>query len=189
MSNASQENFDQNDQFEPGVDDAHEPQEPENDVQPAQDENELIKLRHERDQLFQRLARAQADFQNSRRRLQQEFENSLAYANQNLIKALLPVIDNFERALAVDPSQADARSILKGLQVVYDQWIDVLKSQNVQAIAPAEGEPFDPTRHEALMQQPSDKYKEPTVTQLLQKGYMLSGRVLRPAKVAVSRVE
>jgi molecular chaperone GrpE len=193
MSNASQDNFDENDDFEPGVDDAHEPVEPEAseeaDAGAQTDENELIKLRTERDQLFQRLARAQADYQNSRRRLQQEFEGSLAYANQALIKALLPVIDNFERALAVDPSKADARSILKGLQVVYDQWINVLKAQNIEPIAPPEGEPFDPTRHEALMQQPNDKYKEPTVTQLLQKGYALAGRVIRPAQVAVSRVE
>ena len=63
----------------------------------------------------------------------------------------------------------------------------VLKSQNVEVIAPEPGTPFDPTKHQALLQQPSDQYGEPTVTQLLQKGYALHGRTLRPAQVAVSK--
>jgi len=149
--------------------------------------NEVIKLRSERDSLFERLARAQADYQNSRKRLEAETEQRLQYANSALIKALIPVIDNFERALAVDTSKADAASVLKGLQLVHDQWLTVLKSQNVEVIAPEPGTPFDPTQHEALMQQPSDQYTEPTVTQLLEKGYSLHGRTLRPAKVAVSK--
>ena len=97
------------------------------------------------------------------------------------------MIDNFERALAVDPAKADAASILKGLQVVHDQWLAVLKKEAVETIAPEPGEPFDPTRHEALLHQPSAKYKGPTVTQLLTKGYALHGRTLRPASVAVSQ--
>jgi molecular chaperone GrpE len=105
----------------------------------------------------------------------------------SLFESLLPVIDNFERALAVDPAKTDAASILKGMQIIHDQWMDVLKSQDVEEVAPEPGTPFDPTRHEALMQQPSDKYADPTVVQLLQKGYMLHGRTLRPAGVAVSR--
>ena len=64
----------------------------------------------------------------------------------------------------------------------------VLKQQQVEVIAPAAGTPFDPSKHEALMQQPSDEYTEPTVTQLLQKGYALGGRTLRPAQVAVSKI-
>lgn len=148
---------------------------------------ELRKLREERDSLFDRLARATADYRNSQRRLEQDKEQAVQYANSLLIKSLLPVIDNLERALAVDPAKTDAAAILKGMQIVHDQWMDVLKGQAVEEIAPNPGTPFDPTRHEALMQQPSDKYAEPTVVQLLQKGYMLHGRTLRPAGVAVSR--
>jgi len=148
---------------------------------------ELDKLRQERDSLYERLARVTADFQNSRRRLEGEAEQRAQYANSSLIKSLLPVIDNWERALAVDPSKTDAASILKGLEVVHDQMMSVLKGQKVEAIAPEPGTPFDPNQHEALMQQPSDKYREPTVTQLLQKGYTLHDRTLRPAQVAVSR--
>ena len=154
---------------------------------PGADSNELEKLRAERDMLFEKLARAQADFQNSRKRLQAESDQRAQYANASLIKSLLPVIDNFERALAVDPAKSDAASLQKGLQLVHDQMMTVLKGQEVEVIAPEPGTPFDPSRHQALMQQPSDKYKEPTVTQLLQNGYALHGRTLRPAQVAVSK--
>ena len=147
------------------------------------------KLQQERDSLYERLARATADYQNSRKRLETEMDQRLQYANASLIKSLLPVIDNFERALAVDLSKADSAQILKGLQVVHDQWLAVLKKEHVETIAPEPGEKFDPTRHEALIQQASEKYNEPTVTQMLTKGYALHGRTLRPASVAVSKSE
>ena len=148
--------------------------------------DELDNLRRERDDLYNRLARATADFQNTRKRQEQEFEQRVQYANSTLIKSLLPVIDNFERALAVDAAKADAASILRGMQIVHDQWMNVLKQQNVDEIAPAPGTPFDPSKHQALMQQDST-YQTPTVVQLLQKGYALHGRTLRPAQVAVSK--
>jgi len=148
--------------------------------------SELEKLRQERNSLYERLARATAEFQNIRKRNEQETEQRVQYANSTLIKSLLPVIDNFERAIAVEPSKADAASILKGMQIVHDQWLDVLRKQEVEEIAPEPGTPFDPNTHQALLQQDS-QYKTPTVTQLLQKGYALHGRTLRPAQVAVSK--
>jgi molecular chaperone GrpE len=141
----------------------------------------------ERDTLFDRLARATADFQNARRRLEADKDQSVAFANGALIKSLLPVIDNFERALAVDASTTDAGSILKGMQIVHDQWMTVLKNQFVEAIAPEPGTPFDPATMEALIHQPDDKLPPNSVTQLLQRGYALHGRTLRPAQVAVSK--
>src|SRR5687767_15491608 len=150
---------------------------------------DMQRLQTERDELFQRLARATADFKNTQRRLQAEKEQAIDYANQALIKSLLPVIDNFERALSQDTSKVDAASILRGMQIVHDQWLNVLKQQRVDEIAPQPGEPFDPSRHEALMQQDAPQYagKGQTVVQLLQKGYSLGDRVLRPAQVGVSR--
>jgi molecular chaperone GrpE len=143
-------------------------------------------LKADRDSLFDRLARATAEFKNSQRRLQQDLEQRTQYANSSLIKTLLPVIDNFERALTVDPSKTDTVSVLKGLQIVHDQLMSVLRQQQVEEIAPTPGTPFDSTRHEALLQQDSI-YKTPTVVQLMQKGYALHGRTLRPAQVAVSK--
>src|SRR6478609_1654568 len=105
------------------------------------DSNEITKLRAERDQLYQSLARAQADFQNSRRRLEADKEQAVQYANSTLLKSLLPVIDNFERALAVDAGKADAGSILKGLQLVHDQLMAELQSNGVEVVAPEPGTP------------------------------------------------
>ena len=149
--------------------------------------DEVRKLREERDTYYDRWIRGKADAENMRKRLQTEFDQRVQYANQALIKSLLPVIDNFERALSVDPATTDVTTLLKGMQIVHDQWLSVLRQQNVEEIAPTPGTPFDPTHHEALMQQDAPQYTTPTVTQLLQKGYMLNGRTLRPAQVAVSR--
>lgn len=158
----------------------------ETDVPEVDDSNEVLRLKAERDDLFNKLARAQAEFQNARRRLEGDKEQAVQFANSTLIKALLPVIDNFERALTVDPAKADVASILKGMQIVHDQWLAELAKQSVVPIAPKSGDPFDPNTMQALMQQPSD-LPENHVTQLLQKGYSLHDRTLRPAQVAVSK--
>ncbi len=144
------------------------------------------RLQADRDSLYERLARATAEFKNSQKRMQTEFDQRLQFANSSLLKSILPVIDNFERALAVDPEKADARGILKGMQIVHDQLMNVLRQQQVQEIAPQPGTPFDPARHEAIMQQEAT-YPVPTVVQLFQKGYSLHDRTLRPAQVAVSK--
>ncbi len=160
------------------------------DVNPTES-NEVIKLKTERDQLFERLARTQAEYQNSRKRLEADMESRLSYANSGLIKSLLPVIDNFERALAVDPEKADVATVLRGLQLVHDQWISVLKKENVEEIAPKPGDAFNVTGGmEAVMQQdapPELAGKGQVVTQTFAKGYKLRDRVLRPAQVAVSK--
>ncbi len=145
------------------------------------------KLQEEHDKLYDRFVRATADYKNSQRRIEQEKEQAVQYGNSQLIKSILPVIDNFERALAVDLTKTDAAKLQQGMQIVHDQLMKVLKQQHVEEIAPEPGTPFDPNHHEALMQQPSEEYDQPTVTQLLQKGYMLHGRTLRPAGVAVSQ--
>jgi molecular chaperone GrpE len=147
---------------------------------------ELQKLQAERDSLYERLVRDTAEFRNAQKRMNAEMDTRLQFANSSLIKSLIPVIDNFERALAVDPEKVDARTILKGMQIVHDQWLKVLNQQQVEEIAPTPGTPFDPTRHEAIMQQDAT-YPVPTVVQLLQKGYSLHDRTLRPAQVAVSK--
>jgi molecular chaperone GrpE len=146
-------------------------------------------LLQERDSLFDRLARTTADYQNSRRRLEADKDQAVAFANSVLLKSLLPVIDNFERALASGEKATDAASILKGMQIVHDQWMTVLNSQFVELITPQPGTPFDPATMEALIHQPGGDYPPNSVTQLLQRGYSLHGRTLRPAQVAVSKAE
>lgn len=166
---------------------------PEPAAQPAAGDlsadDEITKLRQERDDYYQKLLRATADYRNSQRRLELDKQQAVQYANSALIRDLLPVIDNFERALAVDPEKADVPSLLAGMQMVHDELLRVLKRASVEEIAPQPGDPFDPELHNALMQQPTDEYDVPTVTQLLQKGYTHHDRTLRPAGVAVSRTE
>jgi molecular chaperone GrpE len=139
------------------------------------------RLKDERD----RLMYAVAESQNMRKRLEAEKEQAVQYANQSLIKTLIPIIDNFERALAVDPAKVDAATVLKGLQLVHDQMMKELEKQNVELIEPKPGTPFDPTRHEALMQKEDPNLKPGTVAQALTRGYALRGRTLRPASVMV----
>jgi molecular chaperone GrpE len=141
------------------------------------------KLREERDKLMYIAAEAQ----NMRKRLMTEKDQAVQYANQTLIRALIPIIDNFERALAVDASKTDAASVLKGLQLVHDQLMAELAKQNVEVIDPQPGTPFDPNRHEALMQKEDPKLKPGTVAQALTRGYALHGRTLRPASVMVTK--
>jgi molecular chaperone GrpE len=151
------------------------------DGNPAVAAEEHQRLRDERDKLMY----AVAESQNMRKRLEAEKEQAVQYANQALIRTLIPIIDNFERALAVDPAKADAASVLKGLQLVHDQLMKELEKQNVELIDPKPGTPFDPTRHEALMERPDPKLKPGSVAQALTKGYALKGRTLRPASVMI----
>jgi molecular chaperone GrpE len=139
------------------------------------------RLKEERDKLMYTVAESQ----NMRKRLEAEKEQAVQYANQTLIRALIPTIDNFERALAVDPTKTDAATVLKGLQLVHDQMMKELEKQNVEVIDPKPGTPFDPTRHEALMQKEDPNLKPGTVAQALTRGYALRGRTLRPASVMI----
>jgi molecular chaperone GrpE len=148
---------------------------------------DLEKLQAERDNLFSQLARVQADFKNAQRRLEADKQQSIQYANERLIKALIPVMDNFDRAVEVDAAKTDSATLLKGVQMVREQLTKALAEQQVQLIAPAAGTPFDANLHQAILQQPGEEYAQPTVTQLLQKGYSFHGRVLRPAQVAVNK--
>src|SRR5438477_735820 len=97
---------------------------------------DMRKLQQERDNLFEQLARTQADFRNAQKRLESDKQQAIQYANSKLISSILPVIDNFERALAADPAKSDLSTLLKGLQITYDQLMTQLRQQNVEPIAP-----------------------------------------------------
>ncbi|MCX6972404.1 MAG: nucleotide exchange factor GrpE [Verrucomicrobia bacterium] len=129
--------------------------------------------------------RAQADLDNYRKRAIRDKEDSIRYANSSLLEKLLPVLDNFELGLEAARSAPDTASIVQGMAMVEKQLQDFLKSQGVEAI-PAEGEVFDPARHEAVAQEHS-AVPEGHVVRLLRKGYKLKDRLLRASSVTVSK--
>lgn len=126
-----------------------------------------------------------ADYDNFKRRAKKDQELAKQFRSQSLLTDLLPVLDNFDRALAVEAKSEESASLLKGLEMVKKSLTDAVTSEGLEEIK-AVGEPFDPHFHQAVMQE-SDADSEPgTVLQELQKGYTLNGRVLRPAMVKVN---
>jgi molecular chaperone GrpE len=146
-------------------------------------ESELQKLKAERDSLLDRLARAQAEFENARRRASKEQQDFRDYATTDTVKSLLPVMDSFERALQVKSEPGDFRS---GVELIYRQLQDALAKLGVRPIQ-AKGEPFDPHVHEAIEMVETSDAADHEVLEELQRGYKLKDRLLRPAMVKVAR--
>jgi len=144
---------------------------------------ELQKLKAERDSLLDRLARAQAEFDNARKRAVKEQQDFREFAAADAIRPLLPVLDSFERALQVKSEPGDFRS---GVELIYKQLQDALGKIGVRAI-PAKGEPFDPHVHEAIEMVETSDALDHEVLEELQRGYKLKDRLLRPAMVKVAR--
>jgi molecular chaperone GrpE len=144
---------------------------------------ELQKLKSERDALLDRLARAQAEFENSRRRAAKEQQDFRDFATVDTIKALLPAMDSFDRALHVKSEPGDFRN---GVELIYKQLQDALAKLGVCAI-PAKGELFDPRYHEAIEMVDTAEAPDHEVLEELQRGYKLKDRLLRPAMVKVAR--
>jgi molecular chaperone GrpE len=144
---------------------------------------ELQKLKSERDALLDRLARAQAEFENARRRAAKEQQEFRDFATSDAIKSLLPVIDSFERALHVKSDGGEFRS---GIELIYKQLQDALAKLGVQVI-PAKGEPFDPRFHEAIEMVETTDAPDHAVFDELQRGYKFKDRLLRPAMVRVAK--
>lgn len=150
-----------------------------------QEQGELARLKAEAEESQTRLLRAQADFDNFRRRTQKEKEELGKYASMKLVTELIPVIDNFERAMATVPEGPETESFAKGIQMIFRQLETVLGNEGLTAMETV-GQPFNPEFHQAIMQVESDEHEEGIVVEEVQKGYMLKDKVLRPAMVKVS---
>ncbi len=149
------------------------------------DSEQTAALRQQLREEEQRVLRVQADLDNFRKRTRRELDESIKYASLPLIRELLPVIDNLQRALDSQESEVAASGLLAGLQMVVQQLSDVLAQHGCREIA-AEGQMFDPMHHEAVLQQPSDQ-PPGEVIQVTQAGYQLHDRVIRPTQVIVSQ--
>jgi molecular chaperone GrpE len=137
-------------------------------------------------ELKDRLLRAQAEWDNSRKRILKEKEDAVRYAGEALLEKLLPVLDNFEMGMQAAKTATDPKAIAQGFEMVQAQLQQVLRDAGVEAIE-AVGQPFDPHRHEALGHHESVDQPEGHVLTQMRKGYKLKDRLLRPASVFVAK--
>lgn len=133
----------------------------------------------------ERYLRLRADFDNLKRRSQLDREAQAKYRAQTLLTDLLPVLDNFERALSVEATSEEAQNMKKGIDMVYRSLVEATTKEGLKIIA-TEGEAFDPNIHQAVMQESNPEQESGIVLQELQRGYQLKDRVLRPAMVKVN---
>lgn len=139
----------------------------------------------ERDQMRDRQLREHAELDNQRRRMQRELERARSFANEKLLRDLLPVCDSLDRGLAVE--HADAGDFKQGMQLTQKSLLKVMQGNGLELLDPV-GKTFDPDFHEAMtMVEPEDGQAPNTVVTVLEKGYVLNGRLLRPARVIVTR--
>ena len=136
--------------------------------------------RRERDEYLDNMRRMKAELENSRKRLEKERARFVRLASERLVRELLPILDNLERALEVEGD------IREGVAATRDQLVAALGREGLAPVF-SDGEHFDPTIHEAVMSQPSDEHEEDTVIKTLERGYLLNGKPIRPAKVIVAK--
>jgi molecular chaperone GrpE len=142
--------------------------------------DELETARRERDEYLDSMRRMKAELENSRKRQERERTRLVQLASERLVRELLPVLDNLERALEVEGDIRD------GVEATREQLLAVLEQEGLVPVA-SDGESFDPTVHEAVMGQPSEEHEEDTVIMTLERGYVLNGKPIRPAKVVVAK--
>ena len=139
-------------------------------------------LQKEIDDHKNRWLRSQADFENYRKRTQRDIQEIHLYAGEQLIKDILPVVDNFERAL--DSIEEKDDSFYKGIELIYQQLKEVMEKHNIKEIE-ALGKPFDPKYHDAVIVEENEEYEDNTVAEVMLKGYSYHSKVIRPSMVKV----
>lgn len=148
------------------------------------DNEELDNALKEKEELTVRLQSLQAEFMNYRKRVEREKVSLVSYGIESLVLEILPVIDNFERAM--DAEEDKEYSFFKGIEMIYAELIGVLKKNNIEEIDALE-KPFDPEYHHAVGVEDSEEHDKDIVIRILQKGYIMQDRVIRPSMVIVSQ--
>ena len=150
-------------------------------------EYEKLKEKAEKsDEYFDKLLRIQAEFDNYKKRLEKEKIEFIKFANSDIILEMLKILDDFERAVEAGKSKHDFDILYKGVEMIWNDLKEFLKQKGLKEIE-AKGKPFNPHEHEAMMQEERDDEPEGHVVEEFQKGYKLNDRVIRPAKVKVSK--
>jgi molecular chaperone GrpE len=154
----------------------------------------ILKLKKERDEkkkeaeeYLRQLRYVKADFENYKKRVDREKSEHSKYATEKLVLEILAVVDNLERAIKTsDKSETDAKNLLEGVEITYNQLMKVLEKEGVECIR-TEGEIFDPYQHECVMTEKTKDYEEDAVIQEIQKGYSMNSKVIRHSKVKIAK--
>ena len=144
---------------------------------------ERDQLQAEAADLRDRLLRRQAEFENFRRRTERDRSDFLQYAGMEIVRDILPIVDDFERALKIDGSDAEYR---KGIELIYQRLLDTLLKIGLEPIEAPAGEPFDPNLHQAVVRYETEDAPDNTILEEFQRGYNFKGKLLRPAMVRVA---
>lgn len=155
------------------------------DAQLLELDKELEAKAKEAKENFDKYLRALAEFDNYKKRTQKEKEEVAQYIQEGLLRDLIPMMDNFERALDASKNSRDYDGFVSGVELILQQFKKFLEKNGITAFNSL-GESFDPTRHEAVMRVESDEYDDHTVVEELLKGYTINGKILRPAMVKVA---
>lgn len=151
----------------------------------AEQPSELEALKKEKDETYDRYLRIQAEYDNYKRRTEKEKASERKYKSFDLANDIIPVLDNFERALQVEVNESN-KGMVDGVKMVYNQLIEALQSHGVEAMD-VEGKPFDPNLHHAVVQADEADVESEIIVEELQKGYLLKDKVIRPAMVKVNK--
>ena len=142
-------------------------------------------LEKENSELFEKLQRISADYANYQKRAPKQIADSVAYKTEAILKSFLPALDNLEHTLAAEQNADNMEAFVKGVRIVYEQLLTIMKSHGVEQID-ALGQNFNPAMHEAMMQKTEAEQEDGVVLEEFQKGYRLNERIIRPAKVVVN---
>jgi len=145
-------------------------------------------VRKEKDELVDRLQRVYADYANFQKRVPKNVADTVAYEKERFIRSFLPILDNFDRTLREARSAQNVEAVVRGVEIIRDQMLTILKSHGVEPID-ALNEKFDPARHEAMLRRSEPDKEDDIVLEEFQKGYALNGKVLRPTRVAINKIQ
>jgi molecular chaperone GrpE len=154
----------------------------------AELEERLAEVTKEKDDLFEQLQRISADYANFQKRVPKQIADSVSFQKKDVLRSILPSLDNFEHALAAAAKAETIESVVEGVQLTFDHMLEALKNHKVEKIV-ALGKEFDPAMHEAMMRRQEKDKPDNIVLEEFQSGYMMGETVLRPAKVIVNKLQ
>ena len=178
------ENVNMNEEEEGGVE-LNETESSENNIETLTSQKDNLQRKY--DDLYDRFVRLAADFDNFKKRTSKEKSDVQNYGNEELIKGLLNILDNLERAIDHAKDSDGVKALVDGVQLVYDQFINCLEKFNVKVVESGEGVQFNPKFHEAIERVDSTKYESGIIISEMVKGYTLNNRLIRPSMVSVSK--